>query len=256
MQESPIRVLVFGSTGTGKTSLCNTLTGEHQRVSNSANGVTFQSSTFAPFKYKGSDVIVVDTIGLNESDKGTVSSGDAITALINLLKESKKGYNLLIQVMRMPRITKDVVNNYKFFYDVVSQRKIPIVLVVTGCENEEPMSKWVVENKAAFSTNELEYSEILATCFAVGGRFESIFSGLRNESKELVIDAIGKFSTLSPVTLYKDEFQFIRVLKRSWNWFCDTAKLNWHINILKDIMKILMSMGMSEPEARKKADEL
>lgn len=34
----PIRVLVFGTTGTGKTSLCNALTGGNEKVSDAAQG--------------------------------------------------------------------------------------------------------------------------------------------------------------------------------------------------------------------------
>ncbi|RKH81782.1 GTP-binding protein, partial [Corallococcus praedator] len=137
----PIRVLVFGTTGTGKTSLCNELTGGNQRVSDAAQGVTFKSYTYKELEIsEGKSLIITDTVGLNESARGSVSSRDAVKALIKLLRDSEEGYNLLIQVFRIPRITQAEESNYEFFVKTITQAKIPAILVATGCENLEPMS--------------------------------------------------------------------------------------------------------------------
>ena len=67
-----IRVLIFGSTGTGKTSLCNSLTGQKMKATSSARGNTFETHTYQPFELDGKRIYVTDTVGLDESDKGTV----------------------------------------------------------------------------------------------------------------------------------------------------------------------------------------
>ena len=39
-------------------------------------------------------------------------------------------------------ITKLEQDNYDFFVNTICARRIPVLLVVTGCENLEPMSLW------------------------------------------------------------------------------------------------------------------
>ncbi len=219
------RILVFGSTGTGKTSLCNSLTGQHMPVNNSARGVTFQSHTFEPLEFGEHSLIVTDTVGLNETENGTISSALAIQQLIKLLHESKDGYNLLIHVMKIPRITKSHKDNYELFYKKIAQQNIPIILVATGCENEEPMSLWANENSHHFINDGFEYKEIVSTCFAEGGRLETVYAPLRNESRTLVIDAILKNGLVMAKKIYIDQPSFDDLLKRAWNYFCDRTGL-------------------------------
>ena len=44
---------------------------------------------------------------------------------------------------------------------------VSTLMVLTGCENEEPLSKWVDEQRSAF--NRYNYKDLVATCFAPGG---------------------------------------------------------------------------------------
>ncbi len=219
------RVLVFGSTGTGKTSLCNSLTGQKMPVNSSARGVTFKSHTFDSIEFGKNNLIITDTIGLNESDGGTIPAASAATELLQLLNNSKEGYNLLVHVMKAPRITKTHKDNYKLFYERIVQKDIPVILVATGCENDNPMSKWAEENTEHFEKDGFEYREVLATCFIEGGRFESNYAPLRAESKNLVLDAIARYALPSPKKIYFDENSFEELLKRAWNAFCDFADL-------------------------------
>lgn len=100
-----LKVVVFGSTGAGKTSLCNVLSGHEMPASDSARGVTFQSFEFPPFEYGGHTVTLTDTVGLNESEKGHIRPIEAVQQLVDLIKRSADGYHLLVHVMRAPRIT-------------------------------------------------------------------------------------------------------------------------------------------------------
>lgn len=220
-----IKVLVFGSTGTGKTSLCNELTGKDQPTSSSAKGVTFQSHTFDPIEINGKQIVITDTVGLNEAANGTVSPKDSIAQLIKLLHESKDGYNLLIQVMKAPRITDTLKQNYELFYKKMTECNIPILLVVTGCENEDPMMQWVDDNRIHFEHEDLLYSEIFATCFAKGGRLESVYEELRQESARIIFDAIEEYALEEPKKIYKSAEELDDVLKKIWNYFCDSLNI-------------------------------
>lgn len=220
-----IKVLVFGSTGTGKTSLCNELTGKDQPTSSSARGVTFQSHTFDPIEINGKQIVITDTVGLNEAANGTVSPKDSIAQLIKLLHESKDGYNLLIQVMKAPRITDTLKQNYELFYKKMTDCNVPILLVVTGCENEDPMMQWVDDNRIHFESEDLLYSEIFATCFAKGGRLEPVYTELRQESAQIIFNAIEEYALEEPKKLYKSAEELDDVLKKIWNYFCDSLNI-------------------------------
>ncbi|PSB05256.1 GTPase domain-containing protein [Merismopedia glauca] len=246
-----IRVLVFGTTGTGKTSLCNALTGENQKVSNDALGVTFKSYTYEEVEIsEGKSLIITDTVGLNESARGSVPSRDAVKALIKLLQDSKEGYNLLIQSFRIPRITQAEENNYEFFVKTISGSKIPTILVASGCENLEPMSKWKEENGNTFERMGLEYKDIICSCFASGGRLASVYDELRDESRQAVIEAIEAYATVEPVKLYTTMESFMILLKRSWNWLAGwlgVDKLMFQLN--EPLIQLLIRIGFSREEA-------
>lgn len=250
-QKEPIRVLVFGETGTGKTSLCNALSGEKKPVSSQAVGVTFQSQNYLPFIYHNESYIITDTVGLNESDKGTVKATEAFKNLLELIKNSKNGFNLMVHVAR-GRITKSFNDNYKFFVEIIMQEKVPVILVQTGCENTEPMSLWVEENKLFFEHQGFKYKSIIASCFAETQipDFKPRYDKLRNESKETVLFNIEKYALERPFILYKDSKGLIRVIKRLWNGLCAFFEVpDWKVKINKSLYELLRRMGFSKDEA-------
>lgn len=252
----PIRVLVFGTSGVGKTSLCNIVTGttDPQAVSDAAVGCTFKTHVFSPFTIDDKLCIFTDTIGLNESDNGKVPAKDALKELIALLKHSKDGYNLLIHVMRIPRITKAEQNNYEFFIKLVADSKIPAILVATGCENVEPMSDWKNNNENIFSTMGLHYKDIICTCFAEDGKRYN-YSDLREESRRVVTEAIMQYSTKETVLIFKTDAAIVRTFKRCWNWLVNNVGFNkLKVGVNKAVQEILMRFGFSEEEAAKEAE--
>ncbi len=250
-QKEPIRVLVFGETGTGKTSLCNALSGEKKPVSNKAVGVTFQSQNYLPFIYHNESYIITDTVGLNESDKGTVKATESFKNLLELIKKSKNGFNIIVHVAR-GRITKSFSDNYNFFVETVMQEKVPVILVQTGCENTEPMSLWVEENKLFYESHGFKYKSIIASCFAETEipDFKPRYDRLRNESKESVLFNIEKYALEQPVILYKGSNGLVRFVKRLWNGVCEFFEVPaWKASINKSLYELLRRMGFSEEEA-------
>jgi len=51
-----VRVLVFGATGTGKTSLCNVLSGRSRPTDGGAKGVTEKTHLYAAFEANGQKI--------------------------------------------------------------------------------------------------------------------------------------------------------------------------------------------------------
>lgn len=251
----PIRVLVFGTTGTGKTSLCNELTNQEEKVSNAVLGVTFESHTYEQVEIPESEgklLIITDTVGLNEARSGTVNPKEAAKALMELLINSKVGYNLLIHVFRIPRITQTEENNYILFVKTISDNKIPTILVATGCENVEPMSNWASENLQIFRAMNLEYKEIICTCLAKGGRFADIYDQLREESRQAVFEAIKKHATVEPVKIYSTAAKLLLVFQKVWNWLVNRFNLaDLEFKISKSLIELLVRIGFTEAEAKK-----
>ncbi|EIW86111.1 hypothetical protein CONPUDRAFT_160953 [Coniophora puteana RWD-64-598 SS2] len=145
-----INVVIFGETGAGKSSVVNLVLGRDEApVNSSAIGVTFGAKPYS-VDLDGRSVRLFDTSGLDEGDEGSVSREDAIVQLYHLLTSLDDGISLLAFVMRAPRIKQAHVNNWRIFCDVVCKQRVPAIIIITGLENEDPMSGWWTNNKGAF----------------------------------------------------------------------------------------------------------
>jgi predicted GTPase len=150
VRESTPNVIVFSETGAGKSSILNMLEGDTRAVvSDRAVGVTFNNKRYEK-QIQGSTFHIFDTVGLNEGSAGTVSAKTAIEALYRLMHQLDDGVSLLVYVTRAPRITRTARKNYEMFFDIFCHRKVPIVVIVTGLENQTEMNQWWDKNEAAF----------------------------------------------------------------------------------------------------------
>lgn len=220
-----IRVLVFGATGTGKTSLCNALTGKARPTDSGAKGITAKTHLYPAFQTGECKIEIIDTVGLHESSHGTVPAEQAVVELIELLEKARDGFSLLIHVTRASRITKEHDDDYKFFVEKMTQSSIPVILAITGCENEHPMTSWVERNQEAFTR--FAYEELVPTCFASGGPMEEFYAPLRAQSRERLLASIVQNALAEPSKLYGagTSSSFSDALTRIWNEFVTVAGL-------------------------------
>lgn len=137
--------MVFGDSGVGKSSLINMLAGKKTaETSNGVLGCTFQSRQY-PITVNGERVNIWDTAGLDEGTRGRVSPEIAERNLSKLLRELRgaNGIHLLVYCIRGPSVRKSLARNYTIFYSAICRKKVPIVAVVTGLENEpSSMEDW------------------------------------------------------------------------------------------------------------------
>ncbi|KAF8844630.1 hypothetical protein BDN67DRAFT_666470 [Paxillus ammoniavirescens] len=146
----PRNILFFGETGVGKSSVINMLVGENigtARVSSGTQGCTFASASYEA-TISGEQFVLWDTVGLNEGEKGKTPSPNAERNLEELMREMSGGLSLLVYVIRGTRFREVVRLNYELFSRSICRQSVPIVAVVTGLENEEPMDAWWDKNKA------------------------------------------------------------------------------------------------------------
>lgn len=87
-----------------------------------------------------------DTPGLNEGDDGNVPAGKAIESLRQLV-EGLPTVNLVIYCVRAQRLTGIVQKNYETFCKIMGDRKVPMLLVLTGLEQEDDRKGWWKRNR-------------------------------------------------------------------------------------------------------------
>ncbi|KAF8056962.1 P-loop containing nucleoside triphosphate hydrolase protein [Lyophyllum atratum] len=146
-------VLIFGETGAGKSSLINLIAGQVvASVSTSAQGETYESTPHS-FTIPGTTQAVQlwDTPGLNEGEHGTIPALQAMKNLEHLVSKMRQGVSLLVYCVRGPRFRDGWKTNYNLIVKGFCQGKVPVVLIVTGLENESPsMEDWWTRNEKVF----------------------------------------------------------------------------------------------------------
>ncbi len=155
MDNTP-NVIIFGETGVGKSSLINMITdGTSAAVSNAAIGCTFESAPYDA-ELSGRKYRLWDTAGLNEGDRGNDRAIESLQVLVRSLKDG--GVSLLVYCIRGSRLRDIVKINYDLFHKIICGGKVPIVVVVTGLENEDNMDDWWKDNSEDFFRRGMSFS--------------------------------------------------------------------------------------------------
>lgn len=194
----PANVVIFGETGAGKSSVINMIVGEEvAETSGSATGCTFESKPHQ-VEIKGIPLVLWDTSGLNEGDKGKVEAKKAVFQLFRLIQSLEKdGVSLLVFCFRGPRVTETTIKNYELFYSAFCQTKVPIVLVATGLEAEGSMDDWWLENKGVFHTQKMKFSGQACITATKGKKskretypYEEEYEESRVKVRKLIVDSL------------------------------------------------------------------
>ena len=150
-------VVIFGETGTGKSSLINMIAGRDiAPISNGALGCTFENVGHN-VTIDGLPITLWDTAGLNEGERGVVPAHKAPQNLLDLVYNLKDGISLLVYCIRGTRFRDILVTNYELFFNLLCQEQVSIVVVVTGLEHQEPMDSWWEENKSEFDRRRMKF---------------------------------------------------------------------------------------------------
>ena len=242
------RVLVFGSSGVGKTSLLNIITGQNNRTSSSALGCTFEATNYEIVKIRDIEYQFIDTAGLNEGSSGTVPSKTALTNLINLVLQNKAGFNLLIMVIKCGRIDAATERQYKLFANHLGCNVVPMILVVTCCEGENSLSAWSenTENQYALARYGMKFRAVVGTSCAKSrnAQIELAYSTLRQNSKESVIKEIERHSLSFPIRLVRSGV--LELVRQIYNYIA--SAFHWPL-WTSTLSKLLVSMGVEVDEA-------
>ncbi|KAF5366124.1 hypothetical protein D9757_010946 [Collybiopsis confluens] len=152
----PRNIILFGTTGCGKSSIVNMLLGEDKAlVASGAKGCTFRNEMHTGRIYE-KEYRIFDTIGLDQP--GPEDRKDHLVTLYQLLRDLEDGVSLLVYCMRGPRYQNTLERNYNIFYDGFCRKQVPIVIIVTGLEDYDDMESWWVDNEAELSRFGMTFS--------------------------------------------------------------------------------------------------
>ena len=244
MLQARNNVVLFGESGAGKSSIVNMLMGEEvARAASDARGVTLDSQAF-DFSIQGVPYRIHDTAGLNEGEGGRVPSRDAIIKLYKLLAGLGAGVSLLVFCIRAPRIKESAKFNWILFHEIICQKKVPIVSVITGLENEENMDSWWdrEDNWDAFRKYEIQpagHACITGTKGRLWGNEKYVFQDEYDESVAKVKKLIQRHRKELPWRLEKIE------------WFRNIYKTTYHSRCFQEPEKRMVLVDtVSQPADR------
>jgi len=167
---------------------------------------------------------------LNEGAHGSVSSRVAAMQLIRFILDNRAGFSLVVMVRNKSAISMADQDNYHLFYEVMCESKIPLVLAITHCDFDEPVSRWWDTNQRNIvgkNATAKEYgwrvdaavcvcsidNDSLAHCHPA---VRELYAKRREQSKKDMYDAMSRLvlSQSSPIVIASWWQPFVRV----WNW--------------------------------------
>jgi len=141
-------IIIFGESGAGKSSVVNMFAKNNPAaMSSGIVGCTFQSTPYN-VQIGGTWFVLHDTAGLDEGEGGRVPKTESIVKLYQLLRRLEDGLCLIIFCVR-GRL-RNASKNWKLFYEIVCQSRVPILMAITGLEQEKVMDDWWPRNKYVF----------------------------------------------------------------------------------------------------------
>jgi hypothetical protein len=157
ISQIPLRektIVIFGNNGSGISSIINVIAQEQlAKTSCDARGCTSTPQRYQ-VEILGHRFVLFDTASLNQGVGGTVTTAKAekqLRSLLHKLMNSKSDeIGLLVYCMHRTTAPPIVAEAYNKFYSGICQKKVPIVIIVTGLEKETHMESWWNTNRKKF----------------------------------------------------------------------------------------------------------
>ena len=191
-------ILIVGDIGVGKSSLVNLIAGDDRAITSSGvKSCTLHSQEYI-VTLDGVEFALHDTASLHEA-QGNMRSTDYLDAiypaygLISRLERSG-GISLLVFCMKGGRISITTQQTYNLFVEVLCNRQVPVVIVVTHLEMFDDMEEWWRESEGAIK--EYGLRSLGHACITTTRGYRNIFSDKFEQSRgviqKLLLDYSGR----------------------------------------------------------------
>jgi len=195
-------IVLFGQTGVGKSSVINLMAeGDRAKTSLGTERCTLGWEEY-PISFGEYNYRVFDTIGLEEPQLGIKEYLSAIYNARGLIMklEDEDGIDLLLFCVRAGRLSATVQNNYRLFYEWLCEKRVPIVIVITGLESEANMEDWWTKYKGSFDKLDIVVDgHVCITAINLGGDYKRLYE----QSRALVRNIVQQYTRGRPRDGYK-----------------------------------------------------
>ncbi|KAG1812467.1 uncharacterized protein BJ212DRAFT_1369862 [Suillus subaureus] len=147
-------VVIFGAMGAGKSSLINLIA--DKKIAKTGSDLkrctlTWTKYVLPQFFDDGMQCNIFDTMGIENPELESDEYHRSIKNASRLLRKLDEcgGTSLLVYCVKKQRVNSALRNNYQLFHEVLYQRRVPIVMVVTCLEDEKVMEEWWTRNRAS-----------------------------------------------------------------------------------------------------------
>ncbi|KIK34970.1 hypothetical protein CY34DRAFT_812527 [Suillus luteus UH-Slu-Lm8-n1] len=185
-------IVIFGESGVGKSSVINLLAG--RQVAKTSPDTKHCTLRYEAYNITIRDVPyrIYDTAGVDGNRMDPSGFLDAVTNADKLMKElrDRGGVHLLLYCIKAGRIPPTFITNYRLFYEFFFEEKIPVALIVTHLEREDPMDHWYTRNKGSFDRHAVKCVD--HACITAAANLDPKYRKQCNESKEVAMDLIAR----------------------------------------------------------------
>lgn len=254
--ETGSNAIIFGEAGVGKSSVINMLFDNYTaEISDSVIGCTFHPK-LCRGQCKGYPLNLYDTAGLDECDSGSVKADAAVENLTQFVKNLQEDIDLLIMCVKNGRISRTILHNYQLLYDQLFDRHVPILLVVTHCELENPIDAWKVNNESVLKTRfKMEFSDVICVTTVNEGKYGARFREKYELSRATLCHSIARH-LLKKILVREGITGSITIkMKRIWNilaCYFGFPKIALH----RKLYSIFQEFGFDHDEAVEKTNIL
>jgi hypothetical protein len=168
-----------------------------------------------PPDYSDLNLKIYDTVGIEESNEGTVPTKLALQKFDQLLTSINDGIHILLFCIKMGRLPLTTQTNYQLFFETLCNKQVPCILVITHCDTEYIIGTWWTNNKCIIE-KQFSYKIVDAvsvTTIKQTARGASTINDYYNSRKELINSIINN-ALSQPWNPNKNRNQFYLHLKK------------------------------------------